>query len=104
MQQRIDHGVLEVGAPPPGHKLIWPPTPSLLPQIGRYHFRQTFLHVHHRAVLVEHTYLDLRLERLHCHLCHETSRQQLPARPEGALTRGSSPTSQAFTCSARYFE
>src|SRR5262245_33526897 len=73
MKQRVDHGILEVGAPPPGHKLIWPPTPPLLSQVGSHRLRQAFLHVHHRAVLVEHAHLDLPLECFYCHLFHATS-------------------------------
>ena len=68
VQERIDHRVLEVRAPPPGDERIRPPVPAFLLQVGRNHLGQALLHVHDRSVLVEHADLDLRLERVRQHV------------------------------------
>src|SRR5262245_28857926 len=83
MEQRVDHGILEVGAPTPGHKRVWPPAPALLSQVGSHRLRQAFLHVHHRAVLVEHAHLNLCLECFQCHLFQSTPEKiKLPNQTE----------------------
>src|SRR6267143_3340944 len=46
VKQRVDHGVLEVRAPPPGHERVRSAAPSLAPQVGSDRLRQALLHVH----------------------------------------------------------
>jgi len=58
MQQRVDHRVLEMGAPPPGDERIGIAAPALGLQERRGNRHKSPLHVDHRAVLVEHADLD----------------------------------------------
>ena len=58
VQQRVDHRVLEVHAPPPGDEIICAALPALaLEEAGRG-FAKSTLHVDDRTILVEHTDLD----------------------------------------------
>src|ERR1700722_2431604 len=67
MQQRIDHRVLEMGAPPPGHEGIGIAAPALRLQERGSDGRQPALHVDHRAVLVEHADLYALLDEIVAH-------------------------------------
>ena len=67
MQQRIDHRVLEMRAPPPGDEGIGIAAPALRLQEGRGDGDEPALHVHDRAVLVEHADLDAGFDGLGAH-------------------------------------
>src|SRR5262249_44643697 len=62
VQQCVDHRIFEVRAPPPRHQRIRLAAPALALQERRHRLRQALLHIDHRAVLVEHADLDLRLQ------------------------------------------
>ena len=62
VEQRIDHRVLEVRAPPPRHEAAGRACPTLLGKERRDRLRQSLLHVDDGAVLVEGQRLDLALE------------------------------------------
>src|SRR5262244_2854251 len=69
VQQRIDHRVLEVRAPPPGHQARWLTLPALGLEIRPYGCGEPRLHVNDGAVEVEHAQLHRRsqlFERPHC--------------------------------------
>ena len=68
LQQRIDHRVLEVGAPPPGDDGAGIAAPPLGFQERGDVGGEPALHVDDRAVLVEHDDLDAALERFD--VCH----------------------------------
>ena len=64
VEQRVDHRVLEVRAPPPRHEAVGRAVPALLLQERRDGLGQPLLHVDDGAVLVEGQRLDLALEDL----------------------------------------
>src|SRR6202011_4328496 len=57
-KQRVDHGIFEMGPAPPGDESIWITLPPFAREKGTDNLHQTGLHVHHRAVLVEHADRD----------------------------------------------
>src|ERR1700753_3915986 len=63
-EQGVDHRVLEVVPPPPGDEGVGVAAPSLGPQERRGDVAQTALHIHDRAVMVEHAELDARFQRV----------------------------------------
>ena len=67
MQERIDHRILEMGAPPPGHEGIGIAAPALRLQERRCDRDQPALHVDDRAVLVEHAGFDVILDGVDVH-------------------------------------
>jgi hypothetical protein len=67
VQQRVDHRVLEVRAPPPGDEIICIALPALALEEAGHGFAESTLHVDDCAVLVEHADLDGALEHLSVH-------------------------------------
>ena len=61
VEQRVNHGVLEVRPPPPGDQAPWLTTPALCCEIRPYGLGESRLHIDNGAVEVEHTELHGRL-------------------------------------------
>ncbi len=81
IQQRVDHRVLEVRAPPPGDEAAGLAVPALLLQERRDGLGQPFLHVDDGAVLIESQRLDLALEDLGAfHTCLSKAQPDSPPR------------------------
>jgi hypothetical protein len=57
VQQRINHGVLEVRPPPPGDQAPWFTTPALRGEVRPYGLGESRLHIDDGAIEVEHTEL-----------------------------------------------
>src|SRR5262249_3826487 len=66
VQQRVDHRVLEVRPPPPGHQARWLTLPALSLTIRPYSPDEPRLHVDDGAVEVEHAQLHRRLQLFEC--------------------------------------
>ena len=60
--QRVDHGVLEVRATPPGHEAVGLAVPALSLQKRGDDFGESFLHIDDRPVLVERQDFDFSLQ------------------------------------------